>query len=134
MKVAVVGTRRFKDESRFNREMDGFLRSWGSFTVVTGDAVGPDLMAVKWANLRQLPVPEVYPANWADLSHPDAVIKTKNGRKYDALAGKRRNTEIVAACDRLIAFWDGRSRGTEDVIYKARGAGKPVYLISTGGV
>ena len=39
-----------------------------------------------------------------------------------------RNSLIVADCDMVVAFWDGRSRGTLDTITKAVQAGKRVEI------
>ena len=43
-------------------------------------------------------------------------------------AGPRRNTLIVAEADAVVAFWDGKSKGTLDTINKARSAGKLVAV------
>jgi hypothetical protein len=43
-------------------------------------------------------------------------------------AGVRRNRDIVADCDRLIAFHDGKSWGTITAIADARAAGRPVEV------
>ena len=40
-----------------------------------------------------------------------------------------RNPDIVAAADRVVAFWDGTSRGTADSIEIARKTGKPVAVV-----
>lgn len=39
-----------------------------------------------------------------------------------------RNKEIVAACDELVAFWNGESRGTRHAVRRAQLAGKPVRI------
>ena len=49
--------------------------------------------------------------------------------KYGKSAGFRRNQQIVDACDMVLAFWDGKSRGTADTILKARIAKKPTFII-----
>lgn len=40
-----------------------------------------------------------------------------------------RNKEIVDYADRIIAFWDGKSKGTEQVINYTRKIGKKVNVI-----
>jgi len=50
-----------------------------------------------------------------------------NGMK----AGFLRNTTIVENSDKLVAFWDGKSRGTKDSIDKARRKGIPVEIIQS---
>lgn len=131
MYVGVVGSRTFKDYKYLSQILDWFRKYLGDFTVVSGGAEGVDSLAVCWANERKLPVPIVYPAFWSDLSHPDAIIKTrKNGQKYDAAAGFRRNQQIVERADILIAFWDGKSKGTQDSIARAEKVGKLVYIFT----
>jgi len=55
----------------------------------------------------------LFPANWA-----------KHGRS----AGMIRNDEIAKYADRCVAFWDGESRGTSDVIARFERLGKPVEV------
>lgn len=59
-----------------------------------------------------------YPAKW---KRPDGTV--------DKGAGFKRNQLIVDQADRVVAFWDGKSRGTKDTIDKARKAGKPVEIV-----
>jgi hypothetical protein len=51
------------------------------------------------------------------------------GRK----AGPIRNAQIVEGVDELVAFWDGRSRGTLNTIALAVGAGVPVKVFDAKG-
>jgi hypothetical protein len=41
-----------------------------------------------------------------------------------------RNDEMLARADLVLAFWDGKSRGTKSVIEKAKGKGIPVEVIA----
>lgn len=130
LKIGVVGTRTFKDYQFLSEQLDLIRAFLGDFLVVSGGATGADTMAVRWANERKLPIPVVFPAYFYDLSHPDAVIKEdRNGRKYDAAAGLRRNQEIVDNSDLIVAFWDGKSPGTKDTIGKAQQALKSIYVL-----
>jgi len=133
--VGVVGSRRFKDYPFLSKTLNT-LREWvfGDFIVVSGGASGADTMAWRWA-VDEMGIPPItYPAYWDDLSHPDAVIKRrKDGTLYDALAGFRRNQEIVSAADRVIvAFWDGWSPGTKNTVELAVTAGLAVYVFWPG--
>jgi len=112
-RVAFVGSRSYPDEALVRR----YVRMQaGDVTVVSGGAQGPDTWAADEARLRGLAV---------DIYRPDWSFHGK-------AAGFVRNNDIVAACDRVVAFWDGRSRGTLDTITKAVRAGKAV-LIPSGG-
>ena len=96
--------------------------------VVSGCAPGADTFGELWAKQHMIPIKR-FPAIWADLSHPNAVIKVNNrGQKYDAMAGKRRNQQMADYADQLIAVWDGVSRGTHDMIERARYNGLTVFV------
>lgn len=109
-RVAIVGSR------KWNRPEEVFavVRSLPQGTIIiSGGASGVDCYAEIEAKLAGLAV-EIIPVEKADWT------------KFGRAAGPIRNTEIVKRCDRLIAFWDGKSRGTADAIKKALAAGKPV--------
>ena len=80
--------------------------------IVTGGADGVDQWAEDAARKYGLRV-EVIEPDW---------------KKYGRRAGMIRNQEIVVACTRLVAFWDGTSKGALDSIEKARKVGKSVEV------
>jgi hypothetical protein len=49
-------------------------------------------------------------------------------KKHGRAAGIIRNTDIVKQADKVVAFWDGKSKGTQDTIGKARKANKLLYV------
>jgi hypothetical protein len=89
----IFGSRGIND---YQLLLDSIQRSGFDITeVVEGEcANSPDLLGKRYARESDIPCVE-FPANWTDLSHKDAVIKTKNGRKYDAKAGFRRNLQMA---------------------------------------
>ena len=48
--------------------------------------------------------------------------------KYGKVAGFRRNLLIIAGADKIVAFWDGKSRGTKHSIDIARMTGIHVKI------
>lgn len=76
-------------------------------TIISGGAEGPDSWAAEWADSGKYNL-KVFYADW---------------KTHGKAAGPIRNTQIVEAADRLIAFWDGKSRGTLDSITKAQNKG-----------
>jgi hypothetical protein len=134
MKVGVVGSRTFDNVGFLWEKLDGCLWMWGPFTVVSGGAEGADTLAETWAVARDM-YREVYEAAWADLTYSDALIKTRrDGSKYDARAGFRRNQTIVDTSDVLLAFMDpdNPTNGTSDTIRRARKKGIQVYILWPG--
>lgn len=115
MNIAVVGGRDFADKERLYRELDRALKLWGEFTLVSGGAKGADQLAEAWAIERGLPT---------DIILPDYRWQG------DWQAPLLRNRIIADKCDRMVAYWDGNSRGTRDAIGNARRLGKSVHIRS----
>lgn len=104
-RVAIVGSREYPDMEEVRR----FVRLLPEGTVVvTGGAEGVDNEAITAAHEVFLSV-EIHWPDW---------------NTHGKAAGPLRNTTIVKDCDKLVAFWNGYSSGTSDVIEKARRAGK----------
>jgi len=103
MKLAVVGSRGWLMPSVVSRVLDEICPA----EVVSGGARGVDSFAEAWAVLHRVPV-KVFRPDWS------------KGRS----AGARRNAQIVAYCDKLVAFWDGKSKGTQISIEMAAECGK----------
>lgn len=85
--------------------------------VVSGCAVGFDVLGEEWAAERGIPV-DRFPADW---------INRKTGRiNYNA--GKERNLVMIANAQALVAIWDGVSSGTKHCHDNALLRGLKVYL------
>lgn len=93
--------------------------------VVSGCATGADECGEAWAKLRGIPV-QHFRADWKDLSHSDARIRTRrDGTKYDAEAGPRRNRAMAAYADAVALFPGGD--GTASMYRAAKAAGITIY-------
>ncbi len=51
----------------------------------------------------------------------------------DAGRSAARNQRLVDACDVLVAFWDGSSKGTRATVERALDSGKEVHVFISGG-
>lgn len=80
--------------------------------IVSGGAVGADNCAEQLARELGFSI-KIYKPNWET-----------HGRS----AGFIRNQKIVDASDLVIAFWDGKSKGTFDTIKRTKAAGKKVFI------
>ena len=69
--------------------------------IITGDTCGADQLACKYAETYNIPV-EIYPGN---------------------------KEAIVEQCDAIIAFWDGKSPGTQEVLRHAKKMKKHLEVI-----
>lgn len=111
MRVAIVGSRTFNDYEQFCATLEKYAGKISH--VVSGGAPGADTLATQYAVDNNIAY-TVYHANWEIGKH----------------AGFVRNQLIVDNADRIIAFWDMRSKGTKDTIERAKRAMKPVDIIN----
>ena len=107
MKLAIVGSRSFSDYEFMKK----ILAFHSCTQIISGGAKGADTLAKQYAGENGISITEFLP-NW-----------DRDGKA----AGFIRNKQIVNACDELVAFWDGESRGTAHSIKLAEEAGKPIY-------
>ena len=56
------------------------------------------------------------------------------GHVFNASAGLDRNIHMAAYANRVIALWDGKSRGTRHMITLAKLLGRPATVEILGGV
>lgn len=119
MRIGIVGSRTFNDYELMKDVFYGYfaiendLLGYGDITIISGGARGADLLAKKLADNPYFDYIEFF-ADWG---------------KYGKSAGFKRNQQIVDNSDIIIAFWDGKSRGTQDTINKAKLTKKPTFII-----
>lgn len=109
MKLAIVGSRKVKDI------VIGAYMPDDVTEIVSGGAKGVDTLAKEYAEKYSIKYTEFLP----DYS------------AYGRVAPLRRNDEIIAYADEILAFWDGKSRGTAYTINNAKKQGKPVSVVYT---
>lgn len=110
MKTIIAGSRDITD---YSLVMEAIQESEFEISeVVSGTAKGVDRLGELWATNHKIPVKH-YPADW---------------NKYGKSAGPIRNQEMANYADALIAVWDGKSRGTKNMIDQAKEKGLKVYV------
>ncbi len=108
-RVAIVGSRDYLHLGRVAQ----FVAALPAGTIViSGGARGVDKTAEQAARSYGLET-LILPADW---------------ERFGKSAGFRRNHDIVGRADRVVAFWDGKSRGAKHTIDLARKAGVPVEI------
>ena len=113
-RIIVAGSRTFNDYKALKRVLDHYIVGVNeAVTIISGGARGADALAERYAWERCIPF-ECYPANW---------------KKYGLAAGPIRNEQMAANGDALIAFWDGKSRGTKHMIETATRRGLAVLVV-----
>ena len=128
-RVVIAGSRSLKDYAAVAAALDTLLRpEKGAFEVVHGGAGGVDTWAGRWAHERGLPV-TVMPAPWHMLQGPHVARRTNRaGHVFNASAGLDRNLHMAVYGSRVIALWDGKSRGTRHMITLAKLLGRSVTV------
>lgn len=113
--VAVVGSRDFTDYYMMEEILDRLFKKKSiskPVVVVSGGAHGADSLAERYAETKGLRL-DVYSAEWA---------------RYGKAAGPMRNKVMADKVDLVVAFWDGTSRGTANMIEEAQARHKPVVI------
>jgi hypothetical protein len=113
-RIAVIGSRDFSDYSYLESRL--LLHFNENDVLVSGGARGADRLAESFADKHDF-AKEIYPADW---------------QRFGRSAGFRRNVDIINACDYVVAFWDGVSKGTSHSIELAKKAGKQVKIYYFG--
>lgn len=113
MKIVIAGGREFNNYELLREKCDEIIDS-NFAEIVSGGAKGADTLGETYAKERGYDV-KLFPADW----------KT-HGRK----AGPIRNLQMAEYGDMLIAFWDGNSSGTRNMIENGKKLGLVVHVIN----
>lgn len=111
--VIIAGTRTFGDYELLCQKCDVFFSAKKPTHIICGEARGADTLGRRYAEEHNIPVLS-FPADW---------------KTYGKSAGYRRNKQMAEAADALVAFWDGKSRGTKNMIDLAHEAKIPVRVV-----
>ncbi|MBO4949651.1 MAG: DUF2493 domain-containing protein [Clostridia bacterium] len=108
MKVAVIGSRNIQIEN-----LSKYLPR-ETTEIVSGGAKGVDTSAREYAITNSIKLTEFLP----------------DYEKYKRGAPLKRNIQIIEYADVVIAFWDGKSKGTKFVIDNCNKIGKKVVVFT----
>ena len=106
MKVAVIGSRELKVNN-----LEKYLPEEVT-EIVSGGARGIDTSAREYALKNNIKLKEFLPEY----------------EKYGRSAPLKRNMQIIDYADMVLAFWDGKSKGTKFVIDSCKKMGKGVKI------
>lgn len=87
--------------------------NWPITEIVSGGAIGADRLGMRFAREFDYRLTIFYPG-W---------------EKYNKAAGFIRNKKMANYADALIAFWDGKSRGTFNMIEEAGKLGLVIKIV-----
>lgn len=102
MYIIIAGSRTFTDYQLLEETLDDIIKEEHIVNpiIVSGTAYGADKLGEQYAQKRGYQVIQFKP-NWA---------------VYGKSAGFIRNKEMADNADLLVAFWDGKSKGTAMMI------------------
>ena len=116
MKVIIAGGRDFDDYNMLKAACNWALSKLINIEIVSGGAKGADSLGEKYASESGYSC-KTFPADW---------------EKYGRAAGYKRNSEMAKYANCLIAFWDGKSKGTQHMINIAKNNGLQIKIINYG--
>lgn len=110
MRTIIAGSRTITDFAEVEKAItnSGFQIT----EVISGGCVGPDLLGERWAMQNGIPK-TLFLADW---------------KQHGKAAGPIRNSEMAASADALILVYDGKSRGSADMLMKAHSKGLKIHL------
>jgi hypothetical protein len=115
MKLLIAGSREYPVNGNFADKMAEFVSAYGMPSeIVSGHcSKGPDEAGERWAKANKVPL-KIFPANWDE---------------HGKAAGPIRNRKMAPYCDRALIFWDGKSRGSKNMIEELQKNNKPYTVI-----
>lgn len=114
MTLLIVGSRSFTNYEVMKEAVYGRYSVDEITRVISGGANGADALAKQFAKKHDIRFTE-YPAKWDEF-----------GKR----AGILRNIEMVDATDDVIAFWNGKSAGTQFTIRYSIEKGKTPFVVN----
>ena len=115
-KLIVAGGREFSDATLLSQTLIALAHEAGDATaisIVSGMARGADMLGFQFAREHKVKCYQ-FPADW---------------NQYGKRAGFIRNKQMGDFADGLLAFWDGESRGTKQMIEYMQSLNKPVHIV-----
>lgn len=127
MKIIIAGGRDFNDYNLLETTLVDFLAPLMPILeptlieIVSGHASGADSLGERFANKFGCNL-KIFPADWNFFGRSAGIIRNK-----EMLAYVKKYDNPV-----LIAFWDGKSRGTKNMIDISKKAGINVVVVNYG--
>jgi len=117
MKLVIAGCRDFDDYELLSNKIDAYIKTEAKdekITIISGGADGADKLGEKYSkdNCYDL---DVHSADW---------------KKFGKAAGPIRNERMAQVADAVVVFWDGKSRGTKNMIDNAKKYDRPCLIIN----
>lgn len=123
LRIIIAGTRTFSDYELLKKSFMSCIGSKREYSnnikIVSGTANGADKLGEEFAKRNNLKVAH-FPAKWNEYGKKAGYMRNREMAKY----------AIQDGCKGiLLAFWDGKSKGTESMIHLAKQYGLKVHVV-----
>ena len=114
IKIVIAGCRDYNNYPEAKAYLDSCITAMpeNEYIILCGGCRGADMLGARYAMEKGFKV-EYYPAHW---------------ERYGKSAGLKRNFQMAQACDCVICFWNGKSKGTKSMIEMAKQLSKPIRI------
>ena len=116
-RVIVCGGRDFRDKELCFETLEKVLSEYDSVGIVAGHARGADTYGEEFAKIHGIKV-SIFKPDWKLYGRGAGPVRNRQMLKY----ALEENAVIVA-------FWDGASKGTKNMIEQAKEAGAIVHTV-----
>lgn len=120
IRIIIAGGRDFSNYSLLKQSVDTIVKNFHNenLTIISGTARGADTLGEQYAEEQNLSIRR-FPADWDT---------------YGKNAGSIRNAQMATYASEgakgiLIAFWDGKSKGTKNMINEASNKGLIIKIV-----
>lgn len=122
LRIIIAGSRNFNDYNKLYKSIQDLLRDTEYFNVsiISGTARGADQLGERFAKEVGFRVYR-FPADWEKLGRRAGYVRNSEMAKF-AVAENNKSV--------LIAFWDGKSKGTKHMIDLAIKNNLEVHIVN----
>ena len=113
-KILIAGSREYDNYEEAEEVLNDFFADAEDALILSGACRGADKIGERYAEMHGFELKR-YPAD-----------RKRYGRGADPI----RNEEMVRDADVIICFWDGKSRGSRNMIKCAERFGKKLYIVN----
>lgn len=109
VRIIVAGGRDFSDYAKLESEVTEIISSYrigDDITIISGHCRGADMLGEQLANKYSIPI-KIFPANWDKHGKSAGYIRNRQMAEYAS------DGDSIGI---LVAFWDGKSKGTKSMI------------------
>ncbi len=123
MRIIIAGTRTYNDYNELRERMTKLLRyeDLSTVEIITGGAPGADALGERFAKRNDLKHKR-FDANWYMFGKAAGPIRNEQMVKY-----AKEDDHCILVC-----FWDGKSKGTKNMIDVAQKYGLEIEVFEYG--